>query len=322
MPLMVSTAIKICTTSVQRMDEVSRKELEEAFAAFLPVPGTTDQHLQAALRHVLQNPGRLIRPQLVIAMADAFEVPHLRAKDLAVALEYFHTASLLIDDLPCMDNATERRGAACVHVRYGETGAILTALALINRAYALTWRAVSDCPGERRSRALAFIENYLGVGGLLNGQSLDLNYSALPHDQETNNRIARGKTVSLVRLALVTPALLGAASAREVRLLERISVYWGLSYQIADDLKDVLETSQHTGKTSSRDIMLDRSNLAVAIGVPGAVKRLRRLMGLGDRVLAQLLLWRPGVSFLEKLRGDLEEETARILQGVCEAATG
>ncbi len=98
----------------------------------------------------------------------------------AVALEYFHTASLLFDDLPCMDNALERRGAPCVHLAFGEEGAILTALALINRAYALTWRAVAGCPQVRQVRALAYIEHCLGVEGLLNGQSLDLHYSTLP----------------------------------------------------------------------------------------------------------------------------------------------
>ena len=79
-----------------------------------------------------------------------------RAKDLAIALEYFHTASLLFDDLPCMDNASERRGVPCVHLAFGEAGAILAALALINRAYALSWRAVSGCFAASVARTVLY----------------------------------------------------------------------------------------------------------------------------------------------------------------------
>ena len=97
-----------------------------------------------------------------------------------------------------------------------------------------------ELPAHLQSRALAYIEQCLGVEGLLNGQSLDLHYATLPHNRETTERIARGKTVSLIRLTLVLPAMLGGASAREIQLLERIALYWGLSYQMVDDLKDVL----------------------------------------------------------------------------------
>ena len=79
--------------------------------------------------------------------------------------------------------------------------------------------------GQRKS--LAYIEQRLGVEGLLNGQSLDLHYSTLPHTRETTERIARGKTVSLIRLTLVLPAMLGGAPAREIQLLERIAALLG-----------------------------------------------------------------------------------------------
>jgi geranylgeranyl pyrophosphate synthase len=292
----------------------------EDFAAYLPLPAKLDPHLEEALRHVLDNPGNLVRPRIVLQTAVAYGVEIARAKDLAIALEYFHTASLLFDDLPCMDDALERRGSPCVHIAYGEAGAILSALALINRAYALSWRAVSGCPQSRQTEALNYLEERLGVGGLLDGQSLDLHYATLPHDRETNRRIAFGKTVSLIRLALVLPAIVGGAPGRELQLLERIATYWGLSYQIADDLKDVLQGSAETGKTGARDILLDRPNYALAAGIPAAAERLRRLINLGDRTLTRLLISRPAVAFLYKLRGNLEEEVTRLTEAACEMA--
>jgi farnesyl diphosphate synthase/geranylgeranyl diphosphate synthase type II len=58
--------------------------------------------------------------------------------------------------------------------------------------------------------------------------------------------------------------------------------------------------------------LLDRPNIAVAIGIRGAVKRLTRLIDLGDRVLRRLLDARPELEFLETLRGELQQELARV----------
>jgi len=294
------------------MNQLDTSFLAGAFSASLPLPAALDPNFEGALHHVLDNPGSLVRPRLVFQMATAYGLAPASAQDLAIALEYFHTASLLFDDLPCMDNALERRGAPCTHLVYGEEGAILTALALINRAYALTWRAVAGCPQVRHAQALAFIESCLGVGGLLNGQSFDLHYATLPPGLETTERIARGKTVSLIKLTLELPAMLGGASARELQQIERISVFWGLGYQIVDDLKDELQSAGETGKTPARDAMLDRPNIAVAIGIPGAVQRLTRFIDLGDRVLGDLLVSRPELEFLERLRSELQVELARV----------
>ena len=241
--------------------------------------------------------------------------------ELGVALEYFHTASLIFDDLPAMDNASSRRGAPCVHAKYGESSAMLAALALINRAYALTWRAITECHHEVQGAAMRYLEDRLGVSGLLNGQSLDLHYSQLPHDRETTERAAWGKTVSLIRLTLVLPAMLGGATPREVQLFERLAACWGLAYQMVDDLKDVMQSSAESGKTAARDLHLDRPNIALAVGVPDAMSRLTRLIDVGDRTLDRLITLRPALKFLRRLRTDLQHELRRVTaQRACTAA--
>ncbi len=305
-----------CTNTVSTMHFV------EDFRNFLPLPHALDQPFEEALRHVLDNPGSLVRPRMVFQVATAYGLAEEPARDLSIALEYFHTASLVFDDLPCMDNALERRGAPCVHFAFGEASAILTALALINRAYALTWQAIFAASQACQRRALGYIEHCLGVHGVLNGQSLDLNYATLPHNRETTERIARGKTVSLIRLTLVLPAMLGGASARELQLLERIALYWGLGYQMVDDLKDVLGSTAQAGKSVARDILLDRPNVAVVMGVSGAVTRLMRYIRLGDRTLGHFMNTRPELGFLEKLRSDLEEELVRVTENACVTTAG
>ncbi len=310
------------------MDELQTIRLRNTFTNSMPLPAAMEPHLKEALEQVLSNPGSLVRPEIVIEVALSYGLSARAATDMAIALEYFHTASLLFDDLPAMDDATERRGRRCVHVDFGDAGAILAALALVNRAYALTWRAVAAAPADRQSRALEYVECHLGVDGLLNGQSMDLHYASLPQQQKANQRAnqrtaertAIGKTVSLIQLTLVLPALLGGAPEQELRLLERIALFWGLSYQIIDDLKDVLQSAGESGKTPSRDLALGRPNLALALGQERAAERLQRLIGLGERTLERLAALRPAMSFLHGLRVELGAEAAQLAQSVLAGA--
>jgi geranylgeranyl pyrophosphate synthase len=128
--------------------------------------------------------------------------------------------------------------------------------------------------------------------------------------------------VSLIRLTLVLPAMLGGATVREIQLLERIALYWGLGYQMVDDLKDVLESAAQAGKTVARDLLLDRPNVAAAMGIPGAVKRFTRFIRLGDRTLIELLKFKPELLFMGRLRHNLEDELARVTENACELSMG
>ena len=306
----------ITAPSLQKEEDLITEYFSNAFQSSFPISSVLDPHLEEAIRHVLDHPGSLIRPRLVVQTAVAYGVETTRANDLAIALEYFHSASLLFDDLPCMDNAQERRGVPCAHLIYGEAGAILAALGLVNRAYALTWRALAGSPQQRQQEAMAFVEQSLGVDGVLNGQSLDLHYSSLPHTRETTERIARGKTVSLIQLTVVLPAMIGDASPRELQLLDRIAVFWGLAYQVLDDLKDVLQGAESTGKTVARDLLLDRPNTAAVLGVDLAVLRVKRLNSAGARALRSLRQLRSEVDHFDGLYLKLEEELADVCRSV------
>ncbi len=286
--------------------------LKSGFRTELPIPPNTESHLAAALAGTLERTGNFIRAQLAYGMATAYGVEDSSAMKLAIALEYFHTASLLFDDLPSMDDATHRRGAMCVHHLYGEGPAVLAALGLINRAYALLWKAIASCPRADEARALTYVEKHLGIGGLLNGQSLDLHYSELPDSERSPQRVAMGKTVSLIRLSLVLPAIVGGANSRVIRLLDRLAILWGLAYQALDDLKDVLHDPARAGKTTARDTALDRPNLALSFGRAAAMQRLEKLVLLGGQVVSRLQKAEPTLICLDVPRERLQLEVAGI----------
>jgi geranylgeranyl pyrophosphate synthase len=152
----------------------------------------------------------------------------------------------------------------------------------------------------------------LGIAGLLNGQSQDLHYARLSEEAREPQTIAMGKTVSLIRLALVLPAIVGQALPREIQLLDRLAIFWGLSYQTLDDLKDVLHSEENHGKTAARDAHLDRPNLALTIGIPESFERVERLMNLGTRVVTRLSRRRPRLAFLCEIRVQFNREIAHL----------
>src|SRR5579863_9723530 len=134
----------------------TRSRLRRAFQAGFPMPHGTESHLAGALRDTLHHPGSMVRAELAFRIASVFGLHDDRSEQLAIAIEYFHTASLLFDDLPSMDDAQLRRGIPCAHHVHGEGAAILAALALINRAYSLVWKSVSGLSPEVQSAGLAY----------------------------------------------------------------------------------------------------------------------------------------------------------------------
>jgi geranylgeranyl pyrophosphate synthase len=252
----------------------------------------------------------MVRAQVVFEIGTHYGLDRTQAEKLAISIEYFHTASLLFDDLPCMDDAVKRRGEPCIHLMHGKATAILAALGLINRAYALAWQAIHTAPTEYRQTAADYLEKSLGVAGVLSGQSRDLHYAALPESARIPHEVAMGKTVSLIRLSLVLPALLGGVKESERFHLERLATFWGLSYQIIDDLKDIFSKSELTGKTAGRDELLNRPNDALKAGVRPALQRLKRLLRLGDSTLNRLTRGQPTFAFLLQLRERFAVELA------------
>jgi geranylgeranyl diphosphate synthase, type II len=289
-----------------------KKKLQDAFLSQMQFAPDTEYHLAGALRETIGRPGSMVRAELAYRSGLSSKLGGDRSECLAISIEYFHTASLLFDDLPYMDNAMHRRGHVCVHHVFGEGAAILAALALINRAYALLWKATAELKPELQSHVLQCVERHLGVAGVLNGQSQDLYYSSVSPVFRIPQRVALGKTVPLIRLALILPALIGDVPERETRQLCRLAVSWGLGYQTLDDLKDILHSPEQGGKTVARDAHLDRPNMAIMIGVNEAFRYLDRLMEISGRIVLRLIRGKASLAFLQAFQEQFAREIATL----------
>ena len=234
-----------------------------------------EAHLAGAVGDLLASPGTLVRAQLAYGVGRALGLEVAAARSAAVAVEYLHTASLVFDDLPAMDDASERRGRPCPHLLYGEGAAILAGLALVHRAHALVAEAAAGLPAACERRAWMRLEENVGLAGILDGQARDLHFRSGGDPAA----IAAGKTTPLLRLALLLPAALAGAAPETEAALDRLACAWGRAYQALDDFRDILESARQSGKTGRRDAKLGRPNLVRAIGPERALAALDQDLG-------------------------------------------
>lgn len=272
----------------QLRTECVRELMASSFAHGMGRLELAEPRMAAALRDLLARPGSLVRSVTSYLIGVELGMTEAAARAMACGIEYLHTASLVFDDLPAMDDARTRRGAACVHVAHGEPVAMLAALALINRGYALLWHGIHRADPARRAKAAEWVDGRLGIHGVIGGQAYDLSGWRADQDAAEVSEIAARKTGDLLRLAVVLPAILGHGTAREIQLLDRLAMLRGLAYQAADDLKDVFASDAASGKTGGRDAELGRPNLVAAEGMDATVARFLRLSDTGDRVQAAL----------------------------------
>ncbi len=223
-----------------------------------------------ALRYAVFPGGALIRPRLCLAVAMACGDRDPRAADAAAAaLECLHCASLVHDDLPCFDDADMRRGKPSVHKTYGEPLAVLTGDALIVLAFETVAREVARSP-KRMSRLITALGRSAGAPrGISAGQAWESERFVVLEDYQ------QAKTGSLFVGAAQCGAIASDADPEEWRVF---GASLGEAYQVADDLRDALMTSDELGKPADQDAALGRPNAVARLGVEGAVAHLRGLI--------------------------------------------
>ncbi|MCI0567620.1 MAG: polyprenyl synthetase family protein [Acidobacteria bacterium] len=240
--------------------------VEKTLERLLPIPSPEDGGVAEAMRYTALSPGKRIRPIVFLAAAESYSTPASRFLPSACALEMVHACSLILDDLPCMDDADLRRGRPANHRVFGEDKAILAAFGLLNLAFGVV-SADASLPVELRGEVASLLSQALGTRGLIGGQALDLASSPTGRNLHELEQIHSRKTGSLFIASVEMGALLGRAPDAERQALILFAKNLGLAYQIVDDLLDATSDSAVTGKHSHSD---RRGNFVSLSGVEGA----------------------------------------------------
>jgi geranylgeranyl diphosphate synthase type II len=259
--------------------------------ALLARPGERPEPVHQAMHYALTGPGKRIRPVLTLVVADLFGARSVSSDwivDLACAVEMVHACSLILDDLPSMDNASLRRGRPTVHLQFGENVALLASLALLNRAYALVAESAQRL-SLRRYTAEDMVHHLaaaIGTGGLIGGQALDLLSKPEELDLEVLEYIHSHKTGALFMAAGELGAMAADAKRKDLEVVARFAKNLGLAFQISDDLLDVLGTPEETGKDVGQDAA--KVTFVRLLGVEGAQALEAELLGFAVESLAPL----------------------------------
>jgi geranylgeranyl diphosphate synthase type II len=257
---------------------VSYQQVVDAeLARRVPDAGTP---VQRSMAYTLLAPSKRVRPVLTLLCAELCGGRQDRALPVAAAIEMVHAASLILDDLPSMDDAPLRRGRPSNHKAFGEAIAILAAFALLNDAYGTIARA---CDPSLAARLTALLSESVGIDGLVGGQADDLLATDQQIDFEMLERIHRGKTGALFVAAATAGAHTAGAPVDAVAALGAYAKNLGLAFQIIDDLLDVEGDPAQTGKAVRSDAR--KTTFVSFSGVEGARMLARELCDTADRAL-------------------------------------
>lgn len=244
-----------------------RHAVEMRLAELTPPADQSPAALHCAMRHTLLAPAKRVRAMVAMLAAKDLCGDEAAAISPACALEMVHAASLILDDLPAMDNASLRRGLPANHKLYGDATAILAAIGLLNRSFGVISEDAS-LSAEVRVRLADILSRSVGSDGLVAGQEQDLKWSPHRATRRDVELVHARKTAALFSAAAEMGAVIANAGAEAIALMRAFGMKLGLAFQILDDLLDATGSRESAGKDVARDG--GRPSLVLSIGIEAA----------------------------------------------------
>jgi len=266
------------------------RALEEIFT------GLAVTEVSRAANYALLNGGQRWRGVLAVAAGRIFDP---RALEIvmpgACGAECAHAASLVLDDLPSMDNAQIRRGRPCVHLVFPRWAVDMVPVFLIALAYRLI---LNLSPASYQRRALAAVEFSTAALRMTQGQTLDLTGQSRDGPLDGLLECYRLKTGTLCAAVAKAGAIICGADGGDAGLLESFGLNLGVAYQILDDLADKIASLEEMGKSPGMDAA--KVTAVDLLGVDGAR---REAHDFKERALAQIDGFGPEAELLRELVG-------------------
>jgi geranylgeranyl diphosphate synthase type II len=261
--------------------------------------------LKGVLRYTLESPGKRVRAVLVLWCCELLAGKINRNAEMAAAaIEMIHTSSLVHDDLPSMDDDDFRRGRPSCHKAFDEATAILAGDALLTLAFDILATEI-DSP-RIAVRLIRQLAEDAGAGGMMAGQMADLKAENSKGTEELLHYIHTNKTAKMFRCAAVMGGICGGADESQMGQLAEYGLKIGLGFQIADDILDVVGSSEHLGKTAGKDERADKCTYPAVVGIEKSRQRARQL---ADEAAAALQPFGPKAQKLRDLAMALLQRT-------------
>jgi farnesyl diphosphate synthase len=277
--------------STERVDQAILKSFDNQVSAA--------SDLKTAMHYAATGGGKRVRPLLIYATAsltgkELDQVPGVDA--CAVAVELFHTYSLVHDDLPCMDNDDLRRGRPTVHKAFDEASALLVGDALQTMAFQLI--AQSALNDAQKVQVITSLSMAGGMAGMAGGQAIDLASVGKELKQNDLEQMHRLKTGALLRTAVQIGAIAVNLNEQEKKSLDVFASALGLAFQVVDDVLDASSDSQTLGKTAGKDAAANKPTFVSLMGLEGAREFARQLH---QEALDSLGIWGDNADLLRAI---------------------
>ncbi|MDN3234848.1 polyprenyl synthetase family protein [Pseudomonas sp. WAC2] len=267
-----------------------RARIDTRLEELLP-PVENDDLIAAAMREGALAPGKRIRPLLMLLASQDLDAFSPAILDLGCAVEMVHAASLFLDDMPCMDNATLRRGRPTIHVQFGEDVAVLGAVALLSHAFCVV-ASTSGVAPVLRNQMVCMLTSAVGSQGLVRGQYRDLREGAKSRSAEAINSTNHLKTGLLFTTALDMTTLAVSAKPLVREGMHRFATELGLAFQLLDDLQD----GHGLGKDAHQDD--GKSTLVALLGRESVQAQLENHLDTARKSLAGMGLTGGGLDHM------------------------
>jgi len=268
---------------IARRAAATAAALDRAFDTLLAVPQDPRARLYEAMRHAAMDGGKRLRPLLVEATCDLFNIAPEAALRVGLAVECIHVYSLVHDDLPAMDDDDLRRGKPTVHKAFDEATAILAGDCLHDLAFEILADPATHADPFVRIELVSALAVSSGPAGMAGGQMMDLEADRPGEeggrfDLATVTRLQQLKTGALIGFCVEAGAILARVPPEGRTGLRGYARDIGLAFQIADDLLDVEGDAALAGKALQKDAAAGKETFVSLLGVERAREQARLLV--------------------------------------------
>ncbi len=211
--------------------------------------------LNTVAYYMLESGGKRLRPALTLMLAEGLGIKPESISELLIAIEQYHTASLIFDDLPAQDGAQKRRGRPSAHIAFNEADAQLAGISMISQGFGVLRGLAKHYPADVVLQITEYLGTIMGPEGLCRGQTIDLHMERGNRNETTADIIEmyRLKTATLIEASLIPLMMLAGRSQTEIELIKQYADHAGIAFQIRDDILDIAGDTEALGKDTESD---------------------------------------------------------------------